>query len=147
MSLLETNIDDMNPELYAAITQKLFTHGARDVWLTPIQMKKNRPATKLSLLTLPENEATLANLLLQESTTLGIRVHQVRRYQAPRRIEQIQTPFGPIPIKLKLLNNQIIGAVPEFDACQQAAIEQNVTTRQVYEAAAALAWQEYLSKA
>ena len=81
MSLLETNIDDMNPELYAAIAQTLFAQGARDVWWTPIQMKKNRPAVTLSVLALQKDEAKLADLLLRESTTLGLRVHHIGRYE------------------------------------------------------------------
>lgn len=144
MSLLETNIDDMNPELYAAIAQTLFAQGARDVWWTPIQMKKNRPAVTLSVLALQKDEAKLADLLLRESTTLGLRVHHIGRYEAQRRMEEVETPFGMIAIKLKLINNEILGAVPEFEACKQAANAHQVSTRQVYEAAAACAWQKFM---
>ncbi len=146
MSLLETNIDDMNPELYAAIAQKLFAQGARDVWWTPIQMKKNRPAITFSVLALQEDETKLADLLLRESTTLGLRVHHIGRYEAQRRMEQVETPFGMIPIKLKLVNDEVLGAVPEFDACKEAANTHNVSTRQVYEAAAACAWGKFFQK-
>lgn len=145
MSLLETNLDDMNPELYAAIAESLFAHGARDVWWTPIQMKKNRPGVTLSVLARAEDEAPLAHLLLRESTTLGLRVQRVGRYEAARRMEQVNTPFGLIPVKLKLMGETILGAVPEFDACKLAAQQHGTAPRHVYEAAAALAWQQFLA--
>lgn len=146
MSLLETNIDDMNPELYAVIAQKLFTQGARDVWWTPIQMKKNRPAITFSVLALQEDEAKLANLLLRESTTLGLRVHHIGRYEAQRRMRPVETPFGTIPIKLKLINDEVLGAMPEFDACKEAAKVHNISTREVYEAAVACAWGKFVQE-
>ncbi|MBA3534811.1 MAG: nickel pincer cofactor biosynthesis protein LarC [Ardenticatenales bacterium] len=145
MSLLESNIDDMNPEFYAAVAERLFAHGARDVWLTPLQMKKNRPGVMLSVLAMQEDETDLARLLLSETTTLGMRVYHVGRYEAARRMEQVDSPYGPIPVKLKLLDGVIIGAVPEYDACQAAALHHDVATRLVYEAASALAWQRFLA--
>ncbi|MGB0389133.1 MAG: nickel insertion protein, partial [Ardenticatenaceae bacterium] len=144
MSLLETNIDDMNPEFYAAVAEKLFANGARDVWWRAIQMKKNRPAVTLSVLAMPEYEARLATLLLRETTTLGMRVHRIGRYEAARRMEEVETPFGSIAIKLKILEGEVIGAVPEFEACKAAAQAYGVATRQVYEAAAACAWHTFL---
>ena len=141
MSLLETNIDDMNPEFYAVVAEKLFAQGARDVWWTPIQMKKNRPGVTLSVLATHDNEAALANILLRETTTLGIRVHRIGRYEAARRLEQVETPFGSIPVKLKIIDGETLGAMPEFEACKAAAKAYGVPTRQVYEAAAACAWE------
>ncbi len=147
MSVLETNIDDMNPEFYAAVSEKLFAGGARDVWFTPIQMKKNRPGVMLSVLTTVEDEARLARLVLSETTTLGMRVRSVGRYEAERRLESVETPYGIIPVKLKIVDDEVIGAVPEFEACRTAAAQHGIATRAVYEAAAALAWQRFLAPA
>ncbi len=142
--LIETNIDDMNPEFYAAIAASLFARGARDVWWTPIQMKKNRPGVTLSVLVPKAREAEFAQHLLRESSTLGMRIHDLRGHVAERRVEQVQTPFGPIPVKLKLVEGEVLGAVPEYDACHAAAQQHGLPTRQVYEAATALAWQRFL---
>ncbi|MGH2543710.1 MAG: LarC family nickel insertion protein, partial [Ardenticatenaceae bacterium] len=143
-TLIETNIDDMNPELYEAVAGALFANGARDVWWTPIQMKKSRPAIKLSVLAPKAQEARMAQIILQETTTLGVRLYDVRGYAAERRFEQVETPFGPIPVKLKILDSAIIAAMPEFESCKSAALQHGVPTRRVYEAATALAWQLFL---
>lgn len=134
---LETNIDDMNPELYAAVSQRLFAAGARDVWLTPVQMKKGRPGVLLSVLAPANLEVTLAEVMLRETTTLGVRVHAVRRHEAAREFRTVQTAFGPITVKLKRLNGQLLAAMPEFDECQRVADERGVPVRAVYEAALA----------
>lgn len=134
---LETNLDDMNPELVAAASQRLFAAGARDVWLTPIQMKKGRPGVLLSVLAPASLEATLAELMLRETTTLGVRVHAVRRHEAAREFRTTPTAYGPVTLKLKLLDGVIVAAMPEFDECQRIAAEQGTPLRAVYEAALA----------
>jgi hypothetical protein len=100
---LETNIDDMNPEWYNAVSQKLFAAGALDVWLTPIQMKKGRPGVLLSLLAPASHEQKLAELLLAETTTLGVRIQPVQRHEAARSFATVQTPYGALRVKLKWL--------------------------------------------
>jgi uncharacterized protein (TIGR00299 family) protein len=145
MSLLETNIDDMNPEFYAAISEKLFANGARDVWYSSIFMKKNRPGIKLSVLVRAEDEARLAKLLLRDSSTLGMRVLPVGRYEAERRMDSVTTPFGDIPVKLKIMDGEVVGAVPEYDPCKAAAQAYGISTREVYEAAASLAWWSFIA--
>jgi uncharacterized protein (TIGR00299 family) protein len=145
MSLLETNIDDMNPEFYAAISEKLFANGARDVWYSSIFMKKNRPGIKLSVLVRAEDEARLAQLLLRESSTLGMRVLPVGRYEAERRMDTVTTPFGDIAVKLKIIEGEVVGAVPEYEPCKTAAQAHGISTREVYEAAAALAWWSFVA--
>lgn len=145
MSLLETNIDDMNPEFYAAISEKLFANGARDVWYSSIFMKKNRPGIKLSVLVRADDEARLARLLLRESSTLGMRVLPVGRYEAERRMDTVTTPFGDIAVKLKIMDGEIVGAVPEYEPCKMAAQTHGISTREVYEAAAALAWWSFIA--
>lgn len=132
---IETNIDDMNPELYASVSQRLFAAGARDVWLTPIQMKKGRPGVLLSVLAPANLEATLADVMLRETTTLGVRVHKVHRYEADREFRTAPTAFGPITLKLKRMDGVIVAAMPEYDECQRIADERGVPVRAVYEAA------------
>lgn len=141
---LETNIDDMNPELYAAVSEQLFAAGALDVWTTPIQMKKGRPAVLLSVLAPASREQALAAILLQETTTLGLRVHTVYRHEAQRDFVTVETRYGAVPIKRKWLNGQVIGVKPEYDACLRLAQQQQTPVRAVYEAAVALAYQAFL---
>lgn len=137
---LETNIDDMNPQLYPAVSETLFAAGAKDVWLTPIQMKKGRPGVLLSVLAPAELESQLAEIILRQTTTLGVRVHSLRhRHEARREIRAAQTPFGSINVKLKWVGDQAIGAAPEFEDCRKLADAANVALRTVHEAAAAAA--------
>jgi uncharacterized protein (TIGR00299 family) protein len=140
MTLLETNIDDMNPELYASVSRALFAAGARDVWLTPIQMKKDRPAVQLSVLAMAADEAALVKTLLRETTTLGVRVQRVTRYAAERVVQRIATPFGEVQVKVKLVDGEAVGAKPEHDDCVRLAETHGVPVRVVYEAAAAAAY-------
>ena len=141
---IETNIDDMNPELYNAVSQNLFAAGALDVWMTPIQMKKNRPGVLLSVLAPVAKETIIADLLLRETTTLGMRVHYVHRHEARRTFATVQTNYGAVQIKLKWVNNAPQGVKPEYEDCQRLAIEQNVPVRQVYEAAQAAAYTKFI---
>lgn len=142
--LLETNIDDMNPELYAAVSQKLFAAGALDVWLTAIQMKKGRPGVLLSVLGPAAEEKPLAALLLQETTTLGVRVQPVHRHEAGRELAQVATRYGPVTVKLKRLGEVVVGVKPEYEECLALAQKHNTPVRLVYEAALAAA-QVYLT--
>ena len=132
---ISANIDDMNPELYGAVTQRLFAAGARDVWLTPVQMKKGRPGVVLSVLAPASLEAALAGLLLRETTTLGVRVHGVHRHEAAREVRSVDTRYGPIQVKLKLIDGEVWGAMPEYDDCLRVAEVAGVPVRLVYEEA------------
>lgn len=132
---IETNIDDMNPELYGAVSSKLFAAGALDVWTTPIQMKKGRPATLLSVLAPTAHETTLTHLLLTETTTLGVRIHPVYRHEAERAFITVQTRYGEVRVKLKLVNGEVIGAKPEFEDCLKLAEQNNIAVRRIYEEA------------
>jgi len=136
---LETNIDDMNPQLFASVSDKLFAAGAKDVWFTPIQMKKNRPAILLSALGAASNEAALSNIILEETTTLGVRVHALdHRHEVRRETRQLDTPYGPIRVKLKFpADNSAypIGITPEFDDCKALADKAKIPTRHVLESA------------
>jgi uncharacterized protein (DUF111 family) len=139
MVQIETNIDDMNPQIYAVVSEKLFAAGALDVWFTPIQMKKNRPATMLSVLGPGPLQSVLTHIILRETTTLGVRAVPIERHEALREFKTVQTPYGPISIKLKRLGNELLGATPEFEECKSAAQKANVPVRLVLESAIAAA--------
>jgi uncharacterized protein (TIGR00299 family) protein len=104
--VLEANIDDMSPQHYELAMERLFAAGARDVWLTPIVMKKGRPAITLSALAPPADEAAVAHALLYETTTIGVRVRRERRHVLPREIALVDTPFGPVRVKLVALDGR-----------------------------------------
>jgi pyridinium-3,5-bisthiocarboxylic acid mononucleotide nickel chelatase len=139
---LETNIDDMNPQLYGAVSEKLFAAGAKDVWFTPIQMKKNRPAVLLSALAPAAQEAALSQVILEETTTLGVRVHTLHdRHEARREMRQVQTPHGPVRVKVKIVAGKPVGVMPEYDDCKTLADQLHLPARQIWEAATAAAQQ------
>lgn len=144
--LLETNIDDMNPELYGSILPLMLDEGALDAWTTPIQMKKGRPGTLLSVLTPTALAPRLTELIFTETTTLGVRQIHLGRDVATRTFVEVETAYGTVPIKLKWLRGEIIGASPEFDTCLQLAKERGSPVRLVYAAAAAAAERLYQSE-
>lgn len=142
---IETNIDDMNPELYEAVSQRLFAAGALDVWLAPIQMKKGRPGVLLSVLAPAVRETVLADLILRETTTLGVRVRPVQRYEARRTFATVETALGAVTVKLKWAGDAVTGVKPEYSDCQRLAAEQGVPVRHVYETALSAAVREFLT--
>ncbi len=132
VTVLSTNVDNMSGELLGALMERLFAAGALDVTYTPMQMKKNRPATMLMVVCPLEKGNELAYLLLRETTTLGVRIQQVQRLKAQRTSQQIDTPLGPMLIKVKRLGSQIISASPEYEECQRIAKERNMPLADVY---------------
>lgn len=143
---IETNIDDMNPQVYGHVMSRLFDAGALDVYTTPIVMKKNRPATKLSVIARKSDEDRLCDLLLRETSTLGVRVTAFHRHEAAREFRDVETPYGPVPVKLKILEGTVVQATPEFDVCGRLAEEHGVPVLQVIREAEALANARYLSR-
>lgn len=136
---IETNIDDMNPQVYGAVMARLFQAGALDVYLTPITMKKLRPAVRLSVIARREDEERLCALLLAETSTLGVRVTPLRRHEACREMRTIDTPYGPVRVKLKLLEGRPVQAAPEYDDCARIAEEHRLPVLQVLREVEALA--------
>ena len=126
LALLETNIDDMDPRIYGHLMERLLEAGARDVWYTPIQMKKGRPATMVSVLATPDMEGALVGLLLRETTTLGVRVREVRRHEAQRESVTLKTSLGDVPVKVKRIEGKAAGATPEYDVCRRIAREKGL---------------------
>lgn len=137
--VLETNLDDMNPQLLAAATEELFAAGALDVTVSPLLMKKGRAGWLVTVIARAGDESGLAKVLLQETTTLGVRVHVVRRYEAERRQAEVDTPFGRVAVKLKLLDGAVVGAVPEFESVREVATSAHAKLLAVHAAAAAAA--------
>lgn len=131
LSLLETNIDDSTPEVLAYAQERLLELGARDVWFTPIQMKKNRPATMLSALVPADLEGDAARLILRETSTLGVRVRPVSRYEADRKVVAVETTLGQVSVKVKVIDGVNISVAPEYEDCRQIAIDQDMPLRDV----------------
>lgn len=136
---IETNIDDMNPQVYGHVMAKLFQAGALDVSFTPIFMKKNRPATKLSVIALKEDENRICDLILCETSTMGVRVKPVKMREAEWKMRNIETRYGIVPVKLKIVNGNTIQAAPEFNDCVRVAEENNVPVLQIIKETEAMA--------
>lgn len=130
--MIETSIDDMNPEFYNYVSEKLFALGALDVGIVPVQMKKNRPGVLLRVLIDPAFEDTAAELLFNETTTLGIRVQDVRRIEIPREEKTIATEFGPCRVKRVQLPNGTERLIPEYEECRRIAGETGIPIPDVY---------------
>ena len=139
IAIIETHIDDMNPELYEAVFECLFARGALDVTLTPLFMKKNRPANKLTVLSPLPRIDELSRLILQHTSSFGVRIHEAWRHKLERFHRQVDTRYGPIAVKCGTLDDRIVQAAPEYDACKQAAQEHGAPVRLVYAEAARLA--------
>ena len=136
--VIETNLDDMNPQFYEIAMERLFAAGALDVFLTPIQMKKNRPGTLLSVLCDPGREEALASIVLAETPTFGVRISRWDRLCLERRWEEVATPYGIVRIKIGEKDGRELTASPEYKDCKRAAAEHGVPVRRVHEAALAL---------
>ena len=134
LAVLETNIDDLNPEVYEYVMECLFEAGALDVFFAPIQMKKNRPATLLRVLCRPDDAATMTDIVFMETTTLGIREHRVKRHALAREAVTVDTAYGPVRVKVARLGKGQTKIAPEYEDCRRAASEHNVPLREVYAA-------------
>lgn len=133
---LETNLDDLSPEITGAVMEKLLAAGALDVWFTPIQMKKNRPAVQLSVLCDAAHTEPLADIIFAETSAFGLRVETVARLKLERRFETVTTEFGDITVKLGLKLGRVIQIAPEFESCRAAGERTGAPLRAIYAAAA-----------
>jgi hypothetical protein len=131
LTIIETNIDDMTGEMLGYVQERLFDLGARDVWFTPIQMKKNRPATMLSLIVPSSLESRAITLIMRETSTLGVRVKQLARYEAEREVVKATTSFGVVEVKIKRLEGRVIDASVEYEDCRRIAIERDTPLQEV----------------
>jgi hypothetical protein len=141
LRLIETNIDDMPAELLAYAQESLLAAGAADAWFTPIQMKKSRPAVMLSVLCQEALESQMVALLLRETSTLGVRVRDVSRYEADREVFEFESSLGPAAVKLKRLPGEAPRVAPEYEVCRRLAQERSLPLAEVYRIVAAEAEQ------
>jgi uncharacterized protein (TIGR00299 family) protein len=130
--VLSCNIDDMNPQWYEPLVKHLGDAGALDVWLTPVHMKKNRPGTLVEVLCAAETAASLRDVLLVQTTTLGVRETPVTRYSLPREIRTVKTQHGEVRVKVARLPDGSIKSSPEHDDCVARAEENGVSIREVW---------------
>ena len=134
LSLVETNLDDMTGEMLGYAQERLFELGARDVWFTPIQMKKNRPGSMLSVIVSSDLESQAINLIMRETSTLGVRVRPLARYEAEREITSVDTTFGRVRVKVKRLEGKNVAASPEYEDAKRIALERQEPLQDVYKA-------------
>lgn len=125
--LLETNIDDLSPQILGFVMERAFDSGCLDCWFTPIQMKKNRPATLISILCVPEKKEVLTELLYTETTTLGVRIQEIARKCLPRETVKIETEFGAVDVKIAKYNGKIVNAKLEYEQIREIALKSNKT--------------------
>ena len=135
ISVVETNIDDMNPQLFGDVMERLLAAGALDVYMTSVQMKKNRPGTLVTLLCERNDVDHMAELLLTHTTSFGLRMYEAQRRKLSREIVKVVTKYGEIEVKLGRLGDMIVSRSPEFESCKQAATKAGVAVKEVYEEA------------
>ncbi|MGW8251823.1 MAG: nickel pincer cofactor biosynthesis protein LarC [Anaerolineales bacterium] len=141
--MLETNIDDLNPEFYDYLFERLFEQGALDVALVPLHMKKNRPATQVQVLCPPSEAEKLSEVLFTETSTLGIRKQYLERIALEREVIQVETPYGIIRVKVARLAGDHYKLAPEFEDCRRVASQHNQPLREVYRLAVQLAQERF----
>ena len=134
--VLETTIDDMNPQLYGHLMERLFAAGALEVFYTPIQMKKNRPGTLVTIICPEPNLDEVTTVVFRETTTIGFRYLPMGRIELSRRVETVKTPFGPIRMKVSVYNGEVVQATPEYEDCRQAALRTKAPLKDVQRLAA-----------
>ncbi len=133
VAVIETNIDDMNPQLYDYVIEAVLKRGAMDIFLAPVQMKKNRTGMLLTIVCRPESVREFADFLFRETTTLGVRWRLENRFKARRTIRKIGTPYGTIRFKLAEIDGEIVNAAPEYEDCKRAALKHEIPIKKVME--------------
>jgi uncharacterized protein (TIGR00299 family) protein len=131
ISIIEANLDDMNPQIYGYVVEKALLAGALDVYTTALQMKKNRPGTLLTILCRPQDTEALMSLIFAETTTFGVRTHRAQRRALPREWVNVSTSYGNVRIKLSRSNGQVLHVAPEYDDCRKLAVEKHIPLQQV----------------
>jgi len=132
--LIETNVDDVSPQIIGYVMDRAFELGALDCYFTPVHMKKNRPGVLLSILSDKKQKESLMQLLFKETTTLGVRTYEVARRALERSMVRVETQYGPIDVKVAHLNGRVVNEMPEFEQCRHAATKADVPLKFVEEA-------------
>ena len=135
VTVLETNLDDINAEILGHFVEKALAAGALDVFHTPIQMKKNRPGVLLTVLCAEADADKFAELILCETSSFGVRGHTAARRKLRREFATVKTPFGNVTVKIGRLNGRVVQTAPEFESCKKLAEQAKVPLKQIYEAA------------
>ncbi|MFY9947437.1 MAG: nickel pincer cofactor biosynthesis protein LarC, partial [Candidatus Sulfotelmatobacter sp.] len=131
VTVLEANLDDLNPQVFGYVMDRLFEAGALDAFAMPVQMKKNRPGTLLTVLCKPENARELTRLIFTETTTLGVRRREETRQTLARRWENVGTPWGEVRMKIASMNGTVTSYAPEYEDCRRIAMENRVPLKMV----------------
>lgn len=140
--VLETNVDDLNPELYEYVLERVFAAGAQDAWLVPIIMKKGRPAVTIKVLCSRDREAEIRQIVFRETGTLGMRSAPVSKTTLDRDAVKVETTHGAVAVKIGLLDGRVVTVAPEYEDCARVAREAGVPAKEVYEEAVRLARRE-----
>jgi len=135
VTVIETNIDDMSPQIYGYFAERALEAGALDVFSCPVQMKKNRPGLLVTMLSEPHNVSRLIDLVFRETTTIGVRTHDVRRKTLARESVTVETPFGEVRMKISRMHGSVLNATPEYEDCRRIAAKKNIPLKRVLEAA------------
>ena len=136
VTVLEANLDDLNPQVFGYVMDRLFEEGALDAFAVPVQMKKNRPGTLLTVLCRPEDASRLTQLVFSETTTLGVRRRDEMRQTLARRWESVRTQWGEVRIKIASMNGTVTNYAPEYEDCRRIAAEHHVPLKTVMQEAA-----------
>jgi hypothetical protein len=136
VTVLEANLDDLNPQVFGYVMDRLFEEGALDAFGLPVQMKKNRPGTLLTVLCKPEDASKLTQLIFTETTTLGVRRRDEVRQTLARRWENVRTQWGEVRIKIASMNGTVTNYAPEYEDCRRIAAEHHVPLKTVMQEAA-----------
>jgi pyridinium-3,5-bisthiocarboxylic acid mononucleotide nickel chelatase len=142
ITVIETNVDDMSPQIYGYFVERALSAGALDVFSTAVQMKKNRPGLLITILCEPACASRLTDLLFSETTTIGVRMYEARRRTLAREFLSVDTGHGPVRMKISRLNGSVLNATPEYDDCQRIAAEKGIPLKDVL-AAATFAFQKH----
>jgi uncharacterized protein (TIGR00299 family) protein len=137
--VIEAEIDDMNPQIFGVAMDKLLGGGALDVYYTPIQMKKNRPGTLLTVIAPPAARHVLTSIIFRETTTIGVRYREMTRECLDRETQTVQTPFGEVRFKVARRDGEVLNALPEFEDCVRVAEASGKSVKEI-QAAAIKAW-------
>ena len=135
VTVIEANVDDMSPQLYGYLVERALDAGALDITCSSIQMKKNRPGLEISVLCAPERAEGLAQLLFEETTTIGLRIHEAGRLVLDREVVKVETPYGTVRVKIAKRAGKVINVAPEYEDCQRLAVEKSVPLKDVILAA------------
>jgi hypothetical protein len=129
--VLECEIDDMNPQIFGSVMDELYSAGALEVYFASVQMKKNRPGTLLTILATPALRQALLAIVFRETTTIGVRYHDVTRERLDREMISVDTALGPVRFKVARFGGRVVNAAPEFDDCRRIAAEHRMPVKDV----------------